>query len=213
MKTNLKLLALSTTLLGAAMIPHVASAQSILTVDVDKVYSDSAAGKSGVSQIQAKYTQRDQSLGQALQTAQTAFNTKIQAAQKTLGPNGDFSKLPPADQKGLSDAQDNYNRARQQYGAIKEEEQEVFQYVQQQILQKVVPITESIRSQRKAQAILVRGSVLAADPSADVTAQVISQLDAQFTTPLIVPPQQPAPGAAPVAPAATAPASGKKVDR
>ena len=70
-----------------------------------------------------------------------------------------------------------------------------------------MPLAEQLRAERRAAAILPRGTLLAADPANDVTAVILPRLDAKLTSVQVVRPQQ-APAAAPAAGvAAPAPAA------
>ncbi|MBY0520837.1 MAG: hypothetical protein K2P79_10465, partial [Sphingomonas sp.] len=75
---------------------------------------------------------------------------------------------------------------------------------------KLVPITENIRKQRKGDTVIPRNALLAFDPANDITAVALQQLNATMTTVSITPPQQNAPAAggttAPAKPATTTPA-------
>ena len=174
--------------------PAMAADSSILVVDFQKIFSDSAAAKSGTTQLRTKY---DGLLGQkrtTFQTAATAYNTQVQSAQATVKPN---TPIPPATQQALQAAGQRAQAAQQDLQELQEDVNEAAGYVRQQIIQRATPIAEQIRGERKAQAVLAKESVLANDPSTDITATVIQRLDAAFTTPSITPPQQAA------APAAT----------
>ena len=78
MKTIFKLSA-AAALLAATAAP--AFAASVLTVDFNKVFSDSAAAKSGTSQLHAKYDTQIQQRNTALQTAAQAFQAQLEDGQ------------------------------------------------------------------------------------------------------------------------------------
>ena len=78
MKTMLKLSA-AAALLAATAAP--AFAASVLTVDFNRVFSDSAAAKSGTTQMHAKYDAQLQQRNTALQTAAQAYQTQVNAAR------------------------------------------------------------------------------------------------------------------------------------
>ena len=193
MRTILKRAAVAALAVGVALAPQAAFAQStnLLTVDIGRLYSDSAAGKSGTAQIRAKYEGQLQTANNAFNSAATAYNTQVEAARKTAKPDG---ALLPATQQSLGRAQQTVQQADQNLSRLQEEVNAVGGYVQRQILERAVPITEQIRAQRKADAVVPRGSVLAADPATDITTAVITSLDTSLKTVSIVLPQQ---GAAP----------------
>ena len=84
MKTFLKLSA-AAALLAATAAPAFA-AGTILTVDFGRVYSESAAAKSGVSQIQNKYNPIAQQRRTAFQAAVQTFQTQERSLQAIKAP-------------------------------------------------------------------------------------------------------------------------------
>ncbi|PZU08644.1 OmpH family outer membrane protein [Sphingomonas sp.] len=197
-------------LLAVAITPPVfaqAATGGILTIDIDRLYSDSAAAKNAQTQLVTRYQGPQQQANAAFESARTAYQTQIQAAQKTLGPNGDPSKLPVATQQAIGQAEDKLGEARNQAMAVQQAIQDSAAYVREQIIQAVVPLAEQVRAQRKAALVVPRGTVLAADPAGDVTAAVLPLLDQKLTAVQIVRPQPTAPAAAPAAGAAPAPAA------
>lgn len=192
---------------GVAVMPAAAMAQSTLVVDVDQIYKDSAAAKNGQQQLEAKYGARIKGLEATLQAAIKGWNDQVEAAKKVQKPDGSF---PPATEQTLAQARQTLNDAKGAYDDATQEIRYLGQYVQLQILDKLVPITESIRKQRKGDSVVPRGSVLAFDPANDITAAALQQLNATLTSVSITPPQpqqaqQPAAtGTAPAQPATTA---------
>jgi Skp family chaperone for outer membrane proteins len=196
MKTLLKLSA-AAALLAATAAPAFA-AGTILTIDFGRVYSESAAAKSGVSQIQNKYNPIAQQRRAAFQSALQAYESLRNQLQAIKAP----AKPTPAQLSSFQQAGERAQAAQDQLGQLEQETQQVGGYVQQQILEKVIPIAEQIRNDRKAEVVMSKGTLVASDPADDITTQVLQRLDATFTTPAIVPPQQPAAAAQPAAPAA-----------
>ena len=200
---------MKTTLKGAAIAALVAGiaapafAQEVLSVDLDRVYTESVAGKAAQTQLQARYQGPSQQAQSAFNSARGAYETQMQAAQKQVGPTGDASKLTPATRQALGQAQERAEAAREQLLQVQQAIQQSASFVRDQITQKVLPLAEQIRAEKKASVVLPRGSVLAADPASDITSTLLPRLDAQLTTVPIVPPQ----GAAPAASAA--PAAGR----
>lgn len=182
-----------------------AATGGILSIDIERLYSDSAAAKNAQSQMITRYQGPQQQANTAFEQARTAYQTQVTAAQKLLGPNGDPSKLPPATQQSLGAAEDKMQEARQQALGVQQAIQDSAAYVREQIIQAAVPIAEQVRAQRKAALVVPRGTVLAADPAGDVTTAVLPLLDQKLTSVQIVRPQPTAPAAA--APAAAAPAA------
>jgi Skp family chaperone for outer membrane proteins len=191
MKTMFKLSA-AAALLATAAAP--AFAATVLTVDFNRVFSDSAAAKSGTSQLHTKYDAQIQQRNTALQTAAQAYQTQVNAARAAAKPGVQPSQatLTAVQQAGekAQAAQD----AREQ---LDQEVQTVGRYIQSQIVQKVTPIAEQIRNERKAEVVVPSGGVLASDPANDITTLVIQRLDASFPNPSITLPTQPAPAQGP----------------
>lgn len=185
---------------GVAMLPSVASAQT-LTVDIDQIYKDSLGGKSGGDQLEAKYGTRLKTIQEKLNTSITAWNTQLESARKALKPDG---TLPPADQAAVDKARQTLTESRTAFDEIRQEIQQTDQYVKYQILEKLIPVAEKIRKERKAGLVVPRSSVLAFDPINDITPVALQQLNATMTTVSITPPAQNQ-GAAPATGATTTP--------
>lgn len=206
MRTNLKALGAAALLATTAATPVLAQAAGgILTLDLDRVYSESAAGKSAQTQLQARYSGPSAQAQTAFNAARTSYESQIAAAQKLVGPGGDASKLPPATRQSLGQSQDRLEEARNQMLQVQQAVQASAALVRDEINQQVLPIAEQVRAERKAAIVAVRGALLAVDPAADITAVVLPRLDAKVTTVPIVPPQAAAP--APAAPTPGRPAT------
>lgn len=198
--------------LGLAMsvaMPALAQTGGIITVDLNRLFSESVAAKNGASQIQAKYQGTATSQQNAFNAAAQAYNTQVDAARKLVKPDG---SIPDANRTALADAQQKLQAADDALNRTQQEANAVGNYVRDQILRAAVPLAEQIRNERKASAVLPRNEALAADPAADVTTTLMQRLDAQLTTVSIQLPQQQgqapaASGAAPAPAAATAPAT------
>lgn len=191
MKTILKLGA-AAALLAATAAPAFA-AGSVLIVDFSRVFSESAAAKSGTSQLHAKYDTQMQQRNTAFTTAAQAYQTQVTAVQAIKAP----AQPTPAQLTTARQSADRAQAAQDSLNQLDQEVQTVGRYVQSQIVDKVGPIAEQIRVERKADVVVPKGSVLASDPTGDVTALVIQRLDAAFPNPSIVLPQQAAPAARP----------------
>ena len=191
MKTMFKLSA-AAALLAATAAP--AFAASVLTVDFNKVFSDSAAAKSGTSQLHAKYDTQIQQRNTALQTAAQAFQAQQNSLQAIKAP----AKPTDAQINAYRQAGERAQAAQDAREQLDQEVQTVGRYIQSQIVQRVTPIAEQIRNERKAEVVVPAGSVLASDPANDVTALIIQRLDAAFPNPSItLPTQQAAPAQTP----------------
>lgn len=171
---------------------------SVLTVDVDQMFAQSAAGKSGSQQISAKYNPVLQQRQAALNSSVQSYNAQVEAIKKAAKPGTQPTPTPALQQAG--------ERVQQGQAAMQDLQDEVNQvagYVKSQIIERARPVAEQIRAERKAAAVISKDSALASDPANDITTALIQRLDTAFPTPSITPPQQPAQGGA--APAATGP--------
>jgi Skp family chaperone for outer membrane proteins len=201
MKMLLKTTALALTLATVA-VPSPGFAQaapSTLTVDVNRLFADTASAKSGQAQIKAKYETNLQAAVTAYNTSATTLNSQVEAARKVQKPDG---SLPPANQKSVGDAQNAYNQAGQRLEGLQGEVNGVSRYVQEQILRAAQPVIEQVRNERRAAIVVPKGSTLASDPAGDVTSTVIQRLDQSLKTVSITLPQQ---GQAPAAAQGTPP--------
>lgn len=181
MKTAL----VAATLLAAA--PAMAAPNDVLVVDLDRVLSESAAAKNGTNALKAKYDTQLATRRTALQTAAQTFQTQRQAAVAATKPG---TQPPPATLQSLQAAGERAQAAQDAFNQLGQELQGVEGYVRQQIIEHVTPIAEQVRAERKAPAVLSKGSLLASDPANDVTGTVIQRLDQQFPNPSITLPQQ-----------------------
>lgn len=203
MKTLLKSSTMALALVAGAFVAPTAALAQTLTVDVDAIYKDSLAGKSGNAQLETKYGARLKASQEKLQTAANAWNTQLEAAKKIVKPDG---TVPPATETALNQARDTLSAAQNEFNALRQEIQQTDQYVKYQILEKLIPVTEKIRKDRKGDTVVPRGSVLAFDPANDITPTALQQVNATITTVSITPPQPtaaPAPATTPAKPAAT----------
>jgi Skp family chaperone for outer membrane proteins len=184
MKTMLKLSA-AAALLVATAAPALA-AGTVLTVDVSRVLSESAAGKSGTAQLKAKYDVQLQQRNTAFNTAAQSFQTAQAAIQAVKAP----AQPTPAQISAYRSAGERAQAAQDQLQQLGQEVQTVERYVQSQIIDHLGPVAEQIRAERRAEVVLPKGTLLAADPTDDVTTLAIQRLDAAFPNPSITLPQQ-----------------------
>jgi len=190
---------------GVLALPQAAFAQVTLVVDVDQLYKDSVAAKSGSAQLEAKYGARLRDQQTKLEAAVKAWNEQVEAAKKVAKPDG---TVPDATRDALQKAQADLNQAKGAFDDTRQEIQYLSQYVQAQIVEKLLPIAEGIRKARKGDTVVPRNGLLAFDPANDITATALQQLNATMTSVSITPPQQnqqapAAGGTAPAKPATT----------
>jgi Skp family chaperone for outer membrane proteins len=201
MRTFLKLSA------AAALLASTpAFAEGVLVVDVSRVLGDSAAGKSGTAQLKAKYDGQITQRNQTFNTAVQAYNTAAQAVQAVKAP----AQPTQAQITAARTAGEQAQQAQDVLQQLGQEVQASENYVRQQIVERLGPIAEQIRAERKADIVMPKGSTFASDPSKDVTTLVIQRLDASFPNPSInLPQQQQQQGNAPAAAPAQQPTQGR----
>jgi Skp family chaperone for outer membrane proteins len=170
----------------AAAAPALADS-SVLVVDFDQVFQNSAAGKSGTAQLSAKYQPIINQRQAAFTAAAQSYNSQVDAAKKAAKPG----VQPP--QATLTAIQQAGERAQQAQNALEQTQNEVNNvagYVRSQIIDHAGPVAEQIRADRKASVIISKSAALASDPANDVTTTLIQKLDAAFPTPSIALPAQ-----------------------
>ena len=180
----LKAAALAATMLATT---PVLAAGDVLTVDLNRVLSESAAAKNGTAQLKAKYEAQLTTRRTALQGAASTYQSQLQAARAATKPG---TQPPPATLQAVQQAGERAQAAQDSFQQLQQELNAVEGYVQQQIVEHVQPIAEQVRNERKAAAVLSKGALLASDPAGDVTSVVIQRLDTAFPTPSITLPQQ-----------------------
>jgi len=179
MKTIFKAAAIAALALGTSSLSTAALAQaaapapaaSIIVVDMARVASDSAAGKSGQTQLKTKLDSlqaRGKTLSDSLRTEE---ETLLKARQTN-------TMAPEAFQAKVKDLQTKQNNARTELGNREQELQRSNAFVNQQIFNAVGPIIQTVMRERGATVVLARDAALAVAPALDVTAEVIRRLDA-----------------------------------
>lgn len=205
--TNYKYLLLAAPFAASALAFTVpATAQSgpqVLTVDVDRAAGTCTACVTATTQFQAQVQQaqqRQQTLQTQLQTAGQPLETAVSAL------NG---RQPDAAlQARITTFQQQQSSANQELQQTQQRLESTRQNISQQIITRIVSISEALRTQRGAAVVLSRGSALAAAPNTDITSDVVTQLNTQLTSISVTPlPQQAAPGAATPGAPATRPRS------
>ena len=180
----------ATAAVSLVAVPAMAADAAVLTVDVDQMFQNSAAGKSGSSQLSAKYNPVLQQRRAELNTAITAYNAAVNTLKAATKPGTQPQPTP-----AFLQARDRVQAAQD---AVQEVEQAVNQlagFVRSQIIDHARPVAEQIRAERKATAVIAKDSALASDPANDITSTLVQRLDSSFTTPSITPPQAAAPSA------------------
>ena len=189
--------ALSLGMSGAALAQrNNNNAPQILIVDIARVSSECTACRAASAQLQTQATalqQRQQTLGQQLQTAQAPLETAVNAL------NG---KQPDAAlQARITAFETQRNTAAQEIQRTSSQLQSTSLHVNQQIATRLRTVLEQIRAQRNATAVVAAGSTWAFNPAADITNDALTQLNQQLPSVSVTPlPQQAPPAAAPAQP-------------
>ncbi len=156
--------------LPATVLAQAATPATIIVVDIERVVSQSAAGKAAMGEIQGKVTAL-QTRANALQGQLKTEADAIQAGQanKSLAGPALDTRVKAFGQKQQS--------AQQELGRLENEIQRSRQFVLQQISDGVGPIVSQIMKERGANIALPKGATLQHAASLDVTTEVISRLD------------------------------------
>lgn len=182
--------AMAASLLIAGALPATVLAQAtppatVIVVDIERVVSQSAAGKQAQSEIQAKVNAL-QSRANTLQGQLKTEADAIQAGQanKSLAGPALETRVKAFGQKQQS--------AQQEVGRLEGEIQRSRQHVLQQISDGVGPIVAQIMKERGANVAIPRAATLQFLPALDVTTEVISRLDKSLPKVSTTPPPPPA---------------------
>ncbi|HEX8050942.1 MAG TPA: OmpH family outer membrane protein [Solirubrobacterales bacterium] len=180
-------------------LPGVAQAQRnnaspILVVDTDRVFAECTACRAAQTQLQTQ-VQQVQQLAQQLAAPLQTEGQQIETAVRALNGRQPDAAL----QTRITNFQNRQNQASQQVQQRQNTIRSTEAHVNQQIGQRLIPITESIRNARGALVVLNKGSTFANAPATDVTNEVLQQLNQQLPSVSVTPmPQQaPAPGTQP----------------
>lgn len=188
MKTLFKAFALAALpVIGAVSAPVAVYAQAaqsnILIVDLERVSADSAAGKNGQSQLQAKA----QSVQARVKTLSDQIGAEYQALDKARA-----SMAQEAFQAKVKDLETRRGNAENEVRGRQQDLAQSADYVRRQILDAVNPIITAIMRERGAQMVLVQDATMAYVPSVDVTDEVIKRLNVSLPTVSITAPTVPA---------------------
>jgi Skp family chaperone for outer membrane proteins len=156
--------------LPAPALAQSAPAATIIVVDIERVVSQSAAGKQAMGEIQGKVTTL-QTRANALQGQLKTEADAIQAGQASKSLAG------PALETRVKAFGDKQQSAQQEVGRLENEIQRSRQFVLQQISDGVGPIVSQIMKERGANIALPKGATLQHAAALDVTTEVISRLD------------------------------------
>lgn len=167
--------AMAASLLVAGALPATVLAQAtppatIIVVDIERVVSQSAAGKQAMTEIQSKMS----TLQSRANTLQGQLKTEADAIQAGQANN---SLAGPALETRVKAFGQKQQSAQQEIGRLENEIQRSRQYVLQQISDGVNPIVVQLMKERSASIAIPKAAALQYSPSLDVTTEVIARLD------------------------------------
>ncbi len=192
MRDFVKTVALAASLLMVGAVPPAAVAQTaalppaaIVIVDMDRVVSQSAAGKQAMTEIQGKVTAA-QTRANALQGQLKTEADAIQAGQanKSLAGPAFDSRVKAFGEKQQS--------AQRELGRLEGEIQRSRQHVMKQISDGVNPIITAIMKERGATIAMPKAATLQHVAGLEVTTDVIARLDKALPKVSTTPPPAPA---------------------
>ena len=171
----------------AFILPSAAAAApAVLIVDIDRVLTECTACRAASASIQSQVTQ-GQARAQALEGQLKPEAASLDAAVKAPG-----HRAPDAALKARVTAFQTRQQAAQTELANKQRQIESTQAnVQQQIANRVVLISEQVRTRRQADIVIGKNATLASNSTADVTGEVLAALNQQLPAVSVTPlPQQ-----------------------
>ncbi len=188
MKTIFKAAAIaSLTLAGSVSLPSMAQAQAaqaaILVVDMDRIGTESAAGRNAQTQLKSKLD----SVQARAKTLGDQFRNEAETLQKARA-----SMAQEAFQAKVKDLQSRQVTAENELRGREQDYGRSLAYVRKQIFDNVNPIITQLMRERNAQLVISQDATLAIAASIDVTNEVISRLNAKLPSVSITPPAEPA---------------------
>ncbi len=174
MKTLLKATLLAATLgITAPLAAQAIPTATIVLVDMDKVFTTSAAGK----QAQAELKTRADGIQARLQSLSTQFGAEEQALGKTQPQQGATPAVIAAWQAKVKDFQTRKAKEEQDLRKRDADFQASRQSVLKQINEAAQPIISTVMKERGANIVLAEGATLQHIAALDVTPDVVSRLD------------------------------------
>ncbi|GGI74411.1 hypothetical protein GCM10007973_09020 [Polymorphobacter multimanifer] len=201
MKKSLIALALA----SAAVLPMAAPAFAqtlpatvVIVVDLDSIYSNSAAAKGATTDLRAR--------DEALRARATQLQSTLGAEQQQLLQGRPAENAPAATKTAWETRARDFQTRQQQAGQELEKRQADLQAARQFVLKQIndamQPIITTVMRERGASVAIAKGATLDNSASLDMTADVMARLDKALPRVSTTPP---ATAAAPAAPAAAPP--------
>jgi outer membrane protein len=174
--TNLFKSALFATAVIAAPSAALAQAAStIIIVDMDRVGAESAAGKSGQTQLQAKLN--------SLQSRAKQLGDQFRKEEEDLIKARQGNTIAPAAfEARVKDIQTRQGSAQTEIDGRRNDFSRSQAFVRQQIFNAVGPVIQQLMRERNAQVVISRDATMAYVPALDVTGEVINRLNRSLPT-------------------------------
>lgn len=183
MKTILKAALFATAVAAAPTAVLAQAASPIIIVDMDRVGAESAAGKSGQTQLQTKLT--------GLQSRAKTLGDQFRKEEEDLIKARQGNTIAPAAfEAKVKDIQARQGTAQNELRGREQDFQRSQAYVRQQIFNAVTPIVQAIMREKNAQIVLARDAAMAYVPALDVTNDVIARLNKSLPAVNANPPAQ-----------------------
>jgi len=163
-------LALGAALPGHAQTPAARPASAIVVVDVDRVFAESASGKSLLATLRPQ--------AERLKTRQTTLQEQFAKEEQALQQAAQAKTLTPdVLETRARDVRQREQTAQTELAGGQRSIQTSSQSGQQQILDAMNPIVTAIMRERGASVALQRGATLQMAAGLDITPDIISRLD------------------------------------
>ena len=164
--------------LGAATLASPVAAQTlppavIVVVDMDQVFSTSAAGKTAQTELKTRLDSIQQRVG----SLRTSFAAEEDALAKSRPAQGAAPAAITAWETKAKDYQTRRTQAEQELQQRDKDFQASRQYVLKQINDGAQPIITQVMKERGATIAIAEGATLQHTASIDVTADVVARLD------------------------------------
>ncbi len=196
----MKNLLISAALASAAMVMPVAApafaqalpAAVVIVVDLDSIYSTSAAAKAATVDLKAK---DDQLRARATQL-QTSLGTEQQQLVAARPAQGAAPAAITAWETRARDFQTRQQQAGQELEKRQADLQAARQFVLKQINDALQPIITTVMRERGASVAIAKGATLDNSAALDMTTDIMARIDKALPRVSTTPPATPAPAAA-----------------
>lgn len=168
----------------AAQSATAAVASPVVVVDIERIVTQSAAGRGASATLRPQAEQ----LEQRVRTLRDQFAREEQALQQAIQNNSITQQV--AEQR-IRDLQQRQQTAQNEVNGRQETLQRSNQYVLQQINDAVQPIISAIMRERGALIAMPRAATLQHAQGVEITQEVITRLDRQLPRVNTTPPAQP----------------------